>query len=127
MFERFEFSDDGLESDSAFDRVEERVAPMDCLPVRHNGLDFMVTPANAAVRMFFNEGQREYSRLMIYAGDGTAASVKFEDEFLCGLVRGGFPVELPDKPDETDYEFMDGFIAANTADLDTFNGFDETG
>jgi hypothetical protein len=101
---------DDFPGDDEFDRVEEHVAPMDRIPLRHNGVDFTLTPANAAVRMFFDEGQREYSRVVVYPGDGSTASVKMEDALLHAMVRGGFPVELPDRPDETDEEFIRNYV-----------------
>jgi hypothetical protein len=111
-------SHNNFDDDSEFDRVEERVAPMDRVPLCHNGVDLVLTPANAAVRMFFEKG-REYSRAMIYPGDGTTASVKLDDEFLYAMVRGGFPVELPDRPNEADEEFMDSYTRLWVEDVTT--------
>lgn len=107
MSESFDFRD---EPDEAFDRVEERVAPMDKLPLHFDsGACLMVTPANGAVRMFFDDN-RVFNRVVVHPGDDTTVPFKLSDVYLCAMVRGGFPLELPERPDETDHEFMDGYL-----------------
>lgn len=108
---------DDFADDSEFDRVEERVVPMQQFAVSHGDVDFLLTPANSTVRMFFDENNMKYNRVMVYLDDGTVGSVKLEEECMQGMVRGGFPVELPERPDETDEEFMDGYVQS---------GIDET-
>lgn len=106
---------DDFPDDSEFDRVEERVVPSDHVPFFYNGVRLELTPANAAVRLFFENEQGDlgmHSRVIVYLGDGSEAAFKPEDEFMRGMVRKGIPVELPDRPDESDEEFLAQYTRA---------------
>jgi len=98
---------DDFGDDSEFDRVVEQAVPSAGIPFSHNGMDLMLTPANAAVRLLSEDGQDYYSRVVVYPGDGSVAAFRPEFELMQTMVRGGFPVETPAQPDETDEEFMD--------------------
>lgn len=111
-----EFSGD---DDDEFDSVLDSTVPSARIPISFMGAPLELTPANAAVRLFLGEAVSEYSRVIIYLDDGSTAPLKPEDDFLKTMVRSGFPVELPAKPDETDREFMDGYMRVWTEDAST--------
>lgn len=107
---------DGFIDDGEFDSVFEHTVPSAGVPFYHNGLRFELTPANAALRLFFSEGIQDYSHIIVYLDDGSSAHFKPDNEVMHELARIGAPVELPDKPDETDQEFMDEYMRVWTAD-----------
>jgi hypothetical protein len=103
---------------------EERVIPTDSVPVHFSGHTFTLTPANAAIRLFSNEEMGDYSRVIIYHDDETATPFKPDDDLLKSMVTGGFPVELPEKLDDTDHEFMSEFMKIWTEDAKAELGID---
>lgn len=117
MYEGNSFDDSDFGDERDFDRFEERVAPASRVPFSYNGINMELTPANAAVRLFLGEGKQDYSRVIFYPDDGTTAPLKPEDELIKAMVRGGFPVELPDKLDESDQEFMDAYMRIWTEEV----------
>ncbi len=117
---------DEFADDDEFDRIEHRVAPASRVPFSYNGVSLELTPANAAVRLFLGKDKEDYSRIIFYPDDGTTAPLKPEDELIQAMVRGGFPVELPDKLDETDQEFMDAYMRIWTEDANAELGLDQT-
>lgn len=99
-----DFADDG-----EFDHVEEVMLPIEELTIPYNGFNFTLTPANAAIRWFFGD-TRQYSRVVVYPDEESRDSIKLDDNSMQAMVRGGFPIELPDRIDEADREFMESYV-----------------
>jgi hypothetical protein len=109
MYENFNHNND-FDSGEEFGDIVESIVPSVRVPVRHAGVDLELTPANTAVRLF-DEVKSDYNRIIVYMEDGSTAPLKPNDEgFLRFLVHSGFPVELPQRLDETDREFIDEFM-----------------
>lgn len=109
MFESLE-PDDDLGKDEGFSKAAEHIVSSARIPISYAGVTLLLTPANTAVRLFEDE-RSDYSRALLYLDDGSIAPLKFDDEdFLPSLVHSGFPVELPQSLDETDKEFMQGYM-----------------
>lgn len=121
MCESPDFSFREIEPDEVFDEVEERVAPSACIPFSYNGANLMITPDNAIVRLFLEGGPDAFlaskdldiidkleidipSRIIFKFDDGTEAPLK-KDDMIRSMVKGGFLIMLPKRPDESDEEF----------------------
>ena len=85
------------------------------LPIIFNGHLFRLGPDNSAIRSF-DEARADYTRVIVYLEDGTSAPFKPEDRVMQDLAHLGVPIELPEKLDETDREFMEGYMQVWTED-----------
>ncbi|HVX47904.1 MAG TPA: hypothetical protein VHA05_00915 [Candidatus Saccharimonadales bacterium] len=139
MAESIDFRDEP-EPDEGFDDVEERVIPSSSIPFSYNGINLVLTPANAAVRLFLEEGPETFlssgsidviddleldphSRVIVFFDDGSEAPLKTDDDDLIrSTVKGKFPVQLPRRPDESDREFLAAYMQAWTEDANSALG-----
>ena len=73
--------DDEFIDDGEFDHVVEHTEPSARIPLQFNGVSLELTPANAAVRLFFGEDLDGYSRVIVYLDDGSSAPLKPPSDF----------------------------------------------
>ncbi|HVV67406.1 MAG TPA: hypothetical protein VHB72_05080 [Candidatus Saccharimonadales bacterium] len=69
------------------------------------GQDFTITAQNTHLRLF-NGDDAIYNRALVDVGDGMLAPLPLDSDLLRFMAECGFQVERPERPDETDHEFI---------------------
>lgn len=76
-----------------------------------------MSPENTKIRLF-GEGLEWYSRAIVELDDGTSVSLKLDDDLLRFLSKSGCETRYPKQLDETDKEFIEGYIRVSPDGLD---------
>lgn len=98
------------------DELFDVAVPSTRLPLKHNGVNLVLTPENTRIRLF-GEGLLHYSRAIVEIDDGTTVDATLDEGLLNFLSNAGYPTTRPEQPETEDEAFLDSYINLETQDL----------